>query len=238
MIEKNEPKTESSKVNQKKAFTRLALITIIIFLCLFGSAGTLSWWNGWLFMASYILVLLTLTGFVLNKNPDLVAERMNAAGKAKPWDRIIVPVLALVLPLLSVVLAGLDHRFAWTAPFRRMVIIIAFTIMIIGNALTFLAMKTNPFFSSHVRIQDDRGHRVISSGPYRFVRHPGYTGSILYNMAVPIFLESFPALWVGIAFSILMVFRTILEDRTLKTELPGYREYADQVRRRLIPFIW
>ena len=93
-------------------------------------------------------------------------------------------------------------------------------------------------FSSHVRIQSDLGHYVVSDGPYRRVRHPGYTGSIMFNVAAPVLLGSFPALAVGIVFTLLMVIRTALEDSTLQNELQGYDEYAKKTRWRLLPFIW
>ena len=104
--------------------------------------------------------------------------------------------------------------------------------------LTIWAMRVNRFFSSYVRIQSDRRHYVISDGPYRWVRHPGYTGSIMYNVAAPVLLGSFPALAVGVVFALLMTIRTALEDSTLRTELAGYEEYAAKTHWRLLPFIW
>ena len=153
-------------------------------------------------------------------------------------DRVIVPVVAIVLPLLSVVLAGLDHRYGWTDDFSMPAIVIALAVMITGGALTMWAMHVNRFFSSHVRIQSDRGHHAVTSGPYRWIRHPGYTGSIMFNVAAPVLLGSFPALGAGIIFALLMAIRTALEDKTLHNELPGYDEYAIKTRWRLLPFIW
>jgi len=239
MIENGKKENGLDKTQTKrKALIRMIFITIMIALCLFLSAGTIAWWNGWVFLGSYVLVLLTLTGLVFRSSPELVKERMNAAPKAKSWDKVIVPFLAMILPLLAVIVSGLDHRFGWTTSIKLTAMITALIAMLLGNGLTIWAMRVNPFFSSHVRIQSDRGHSVISNGPYRLVRHPGYTGSIIYNLGGPILLGSYPALWIGIAFTILMIIRTALEDTTLRKELAGYSEYAAKVRWRLIPFIW
>ena len=222
----------------KTALRRLGIISILVALCLFFPAGTLAWTKGWIFLISYVLVLITLTGLVFQPSPELVRERMRAAPKAKSWDRILVPMLAMVLPLLAIILTGLDHRLGWTRDMGMIATVIAFVVMMGGSALTMWAMRVNRFFSSHVRIQTDRGHHVVDHGPYRWVRHPGYTGSIMYNVAMPVFLGSVPALAVGIIFTLLMAVRTALEDATLRTELAGYADYAHKTRWRLLPFFW
>lgn len=238
MKNETELKLKDNHSTTKKAIGRLCFITVIVAICLFGTAGTISWLNGWIFMTAYVLVLVTLTGLIFRSSPELVQERMEASHKAKSWDRAIVPFLAIVLPLLSVILAGLDHRFGWTDDFGTLTVLITLAVMIAGSALTLWAMRVNSFFSSHVRIQSDRGHYVVTDGPYRWVRHPGYTGSIMFNVAAPILLGSFPALAAGIIFTLLMAIRTILEDKTLQNELPGYAEYTTKTRWRLLPFIW
>lgn len=236
-------KTAGKRLNKSetpaaKALVRLAGVTATLILCLFGSAGTIAWLNGWVFLFSYTVILAALSGVVFRASPELMKERMSAASKSKAWDRILVPILAMILPLLAIVLAGLDHRFGWTSSIGMVEMISALMVMFAGSALTIWAMRTNQFFSSHVRIQSDRGHYVIHDGPYRWVRHPGYAGSILYNLAAPILLGSFASLLVGVVFTILMAIRTALEDSTLQAELDGYREYAAKIRWRLIPFLW
>ena len=222
----------------KRALARLISIVFIAAVSLFGAAGTLRWWNGWLFIISYIILVIILSGSLFSKSPELVKERMQAGKKAKTWDRFIVPLLALVLPISALVLAGLDKRLGWSRGFSNEISLAALVLMIAASMLTFRAMKANPFFSSHVRIQMDRGQKVIRHGPYRYVRHPGYTGAILYNLAIPVLLDSWIAFGVGIAFLFVSVIRTILEDRTLHKELVGYEAYAAKVRYQLIPFIW
>ena len=229
---------EAKRATVRKAVGRLCVISMVVALCLFGTAGTVSWMNGWIFMIAYLLVLVTLTGLVFRSSPELVRERMDASRNAKSWDKVIVPILAMVLPLLSVVLAGLDHRFGWTRSFGPAAALTAFFVMMAGNGLTLWAMRVNRFFSSHVRIQSDRGHHVVTDGPYGWIRHPGYTGSILFNVASPVLLGSFPAIAVGIAFALLMTVRTALEDATLRAELPGYDAYTRKTRWRLLPLIW
>ena len=111
-------------------------------------------------------------------------------------------------------------------------------IILTGFALGTYALVENRFFSSVVRIQTDRGHQVVSSGPYRWMRHPGYTGGILTYLATPIFLDSNWAFLASLVITILLIVRTALEDRTLQTELEGYNEYAEEVRFRLLPGVW
>lgn len=228
-------------MNTRKMYMQLAQrmvgMALITGLCLFLPAGTLCWWNGWAFMAISLVLISILTGMVFFKTPDLVQERMTAGDNAKGWDKVLVPILALVLPMASNVVAGLDHRFGWSeAP--RMASLLALPVMIAGIALTWWAMDSNPFFSSHVRIQEERGHKVVSKGPYAAVRHPGYAGAALYNVAAPVLLGSWAALGVGVLMLGVFVLRTHLEDLTLQRELPGYREYAAKVRSRLIPFLY
>jgi protein-S-isoprenylcysteine O-methyltransferase Ste14 len=204
---------------------------------LFGTAGTCRWWNGWAFMAVFTAATALATA-VFRRSPDLLEERRTAAKKAKAWDKALVPVLAVFLPFISLVLAALDRRFDWTRSVSEAASLIALVVAIGGVALTFWAMAANRFFSSHVRIQDDRGHVVVSGGPYARIRHPGYAGAGLYCLAAPVLLGSLVAFWVGLATVPLWILRTVLEDRTLNEELSGYREYAAKVRYRLVPSLW
>ncbi|NLE75533.1 MAG: isoprenylcysteine carboxylmethyltransferase family protein, partial [Chloroflexi bacterium] len=114
----------------------------------------------------------------------------------------------------------------------------ALAAIVAGYALGAYALVANPFFSGMVRIQADRGHRVVTGGPYRWVRHPGYLGALVTFLATPVFLDS-PWAFVPTAFlAVVLVVRTHLEDRTLQQQLAGYREYAARVRRRLLPGLW
>ncbi|MBI5495071.1 MAG: isoprenylcysteine carboxylmethyltransferase family protein [Deltaproteobacteria bacterium] len=205
--------------------------------CLLGTAGTLDWWNAWVFLG-FMLGLSALMGWIFSRSPGLAEERDTARARARSWDTVLVPVLGAVLPLLALVLAGLDRRHGWSGPVPPVVSLAGLLAMLAGTALTAWAMDTNRFFSSHVRIQADRGHVVVSAGPYGVVRHPGYAGSLVYNLAVPLLLGSWVALVPVAAFVLVTLVRTALEDRVLRAELAGYRDYAAAVRHRLVPGVW
>jgi protein-S-isoprenylcysteine O-methyltransferase Ste14 len=222
----------------QKTTLRLSLFSLLTALSLFLPAGTLRWWNAWAFMLIGVGLVGALISVVFRNDPDLVRERNVAASQAKGWDRVLVPLLTGVLPFASNITAGFDRRFGWTTALGLPHYLSAGMVMLVGMALTFRAMQTNPFFSSHVRIQHDRGHTVVSDGPYRFIRHPGYAGTILYNLAAPVMLGSLVALGIGIATTVLLVIRTVLEDSVLRRELSGYRDYATHVRFRLVPWLW
>jgi len=134
--------------------------------------------------------------------------------------------------------AGLDHRYTWSSLFPPWLIVTGFILISLGYAFAAWAFAENRFFSSVVRIQTDRGHAVCDSGPYRFVRHPGYAGSILALFGIVLALGSVWTLVPAVVASIIAVIRTVLEDQTLQKDLPGFRDYAQRVRYRLIPGIY
>ena len=144
--------------------------------------------------------------------------------------------VSLVFPM--VIVAGLDHRYNWSAEFPLWLIVLGFILTSIGYAFAAWALAENRFFSSVVRIQTDRGHVVCDSGPYRFVRHPGYAGNMLALFGIVLALGSVWTLIPAAVASIIAVIRTALEDQTLQEELPGYRDYTRRVRYRLIPGIY
>jgi protein-S-isoprenylcysteine O-methyltransferase Ste14 len=140
--------------------------------------------------------------------------------------------------LARYLLAGFDQRLGWTGAFPTGVQITALAVCILGNALVVWATAANAFFSQIVRLQPERSQTVATGGPYRFLRHPAYAGSLLFELAVPILLASWAALAVSGLTFLLLVLRTFLEDRALQTDLPGYAEYSHQVRYRLLPGVW
>jgi len=215
----------------------MAVPLIIMAAALFISAGTASWLNGWLFVAVNFFVCLGVTVFVL-LDAELLAERMGAAQKTKLWDKILVPLMMLAAPLLMVILAGLDERHGNADYVTGAEASLAFLIMLGGNAFSVWAMKCNRYFSSFVRVQNERGQCVIDAGPYRHVRHPAYLGGIVHYLAAPVLLGSVHAYWASGLYIVAVIARTALEDHTLKKELSGYRDYAQKVRYRLFPFIW
>jgi protein-S-isoprenylcysteine O-methyltransferase Ste14 len=204
---------------------------------LFLSAGRLDWLDAWVFLIVYFLVAAAAQIWLMMTHPDLVEERWRWGAKTKAWDKWIISANGLLLFALLVVI-GLDAgRFGWShVPWPvRAAALLGF---VPAFGLPLLASHANTYLASTVRIQEERGHAVVTAGPYAFVRHPMYAGMILYDLCVPLLLGS----WVGLAISGLMIFmvvlRTSLEDRTLQAELPGYREYASRVRFRLLPRVW
>jgi protein-S-isoprenylcysteine O-methyltransferase Ste14 len=173
------------------------------------------------------------------RHPDLIEERarsMELEG-AKPWDKILAPAVAFG-SLIILAVAGLDHRLGWTLPFPMTLQIIAIVVIGLGFVLSSWALIENRFFSGVVRIQKDRGHQVVSTGPYRFIRHPGYAGALLAFIVTPLLLGSAWAFLPAILLVGALVLRTALEDATLQQELPGYREFARKTRYRLFPGLW
>lgn len=223
-----------------QAVIRFLVLTVFMLGVLFLSAGRIDWWEGWAYTAVALVVLVLSRSLMLIKNPDLARERVQATQRedVKAWDKILLPVTATYGPLVSWIVVGLDKRFSWTPDLPNYIQIIALSVIFAGDMLGTWAMLVNRFFSSQVRIQTDRGHTVVSAGPYRVVRHPAYAGGILAWIAAPVFFSSY---WVAIPSVIviaLTIIRTALEDRTLRKELPGYSQYAKSVRYRLVPGLW
>jgi protein-S-isoprenylcysteine O-methyltransferase Ste14 len=207
---------------------------------LFINAGTTRWGMAWAYFG--VSIAATIVGRVLayRRNPDLLEERARSqdAENVKPWDRVLVPIAALYAPIVAIVVAGLDMRYSWTDAIPLLWQVITLIIAAMGFAFGAWAMIENRFFSAHVRIQTDRGHSVCDTGPYRWVRHPGYAGGILWYLMTPLILNSIWAYIPTVVSVVATVIRTALEDRTLREELPGYKEFTQQTRYRLVPGIW
>ncbi len=215
------------------------LAILILPLFLFPIAGRWDWWQGWVYIAGCILPAVISRGLVARKNPDLIKERAQyASGEGvKSWDKKLVPLI-VYLPLLAMVIAALNLRLGWHPQIPLWLQMLGLAGMVLGMTFSSWAMVANPFFAALVRIQTDRGHAVVSAGPYRIMRHPGYAGGLLADLSFPFLLG---CLWAQIPIAIVLVLiivRTSLEDRTLQAELPGYGKYATLVHYRLLPGIW
>jgi protein-S-isoprenylcysteine O-methyltransferase Ste14 len=204
---------------------------------LFIPAGGLDWAMGWALVGIYVAWITALAVVLIPGNPELLIERASRRKGTKTWDTLILSVIGLTT-FSKYILAGFDHRLGWTAPIPLGLQITALVLAALGYALLTWSMVANAFFSTLVRIQENRGHAVATGGPYRYVRHPGYTGSFVFEMATPIVLGSLWALIPGGLTALLLVVRTALEDRTLRNELGGYPAYAERVRYRLLPGVW
>jgi len=211
--------------------------TVIAGVALFWSAGRVDWWAGWAMVVLLLSWSFATAVVILRINPDLLAERLGPRKGAKKWDTAILSLVG-VATLARLVIAGLDQRFGWVGDFSTAWQIAALCVCVLGYTLVVWATTSNAYFSQVVRLQSERGHAVATGGPYRFVRHPAYTGTILFELAAPVLLDSWWALIPGALNAVLFLIRTMLEDRTLHSELDGYPEYASRVRFRLLPGIW
>lgn len=211
----------------------VAMVALFLFL----SAGRWDWIMGWA-LVGIVALWVAATGLVvIPRYPELLAERLGPRKGGKTWDAAIMGVVGLGT-IARYIVAGLDVRFGWTTGMPFALQVIGLVITALGYALVVWATGSNAFFSQIVRIQKERSHAVATGGPYRFVRHPSYVGTILCELAVPIMLGSWWALIPGGLDAILFVVRTALEDKTLRVELDGYQAYAARVQYRLLPGVW
>ena len=210
---------------------------VAILVAMFSLAGRLSYWQAWGYGASGLVIGLVIAVRFAGKS-DLIEERVRPGPGMKWWDKVF---FALYIPSILAILAvaSLDAgRFRWSSPLPLPAYVAGYIVLAVAYSIVFWAMWTNRFFSSVVRIQTERGHHVVQEGPYRFVRHPGYVGAILFGLATAVVLGSLWALIPAGLMAMLVVVRTALEDATLKRELPGYAAYACQVKHRLVPGVW
>jgi protein-S-isoprenylcysteine O-methyltransferase Ste14 len=218
-----------------------AWVSLIISIALppvlfFSLAGSWNLWYVWVY-SGILAVLFSFNILALQlKNPDLLKERMKPPSGHAYWTGVIHPVMQVIL---QPAIAGLDHRFHWSDNVPMAGIVVGLVIVAIGMGVVIWAELINSFFSGAVRIQADRGQRVINTGPYAAVRHPAYAGGTVALMAGGLALNSLvsiiPAMLIVLPA---IVYRTRIEDRMLRDELTGYSEYAAKVRYRLIPGVW
>jgi protein-S-isoprenylcysteine O-methyltransferase Ste14 len=220
----------------RRAFQSLTLAGWWL-ICLFGSAGKLTWKRGWICTVLYLGAFYTSRAILRRLNPGILAQRQKAIRTdTKPFDKIFLR-LFLSLTIIQPIIAGLDARFHQTS-FPFWTVYPGVVSFIVAAALITWVLVTNPHAESSVRIQNDRGHAVIATGPYRYVRHPMYVGLTQLHQAMAMVLGSTWTLALATLITILFLWRTALEDRTLRRELPGYEEYATVTRYRLVPGIW
>ncbi len=207
------------------------LLAAVMFL----AAGRLNWLWAWVSLGIYLSSVFINGAFMLYTSPETIAERGRFTDM-RGWDKVVSGLWSLTQFLLLPLVAGLDVRFGWTHELGTLWHVGGAVMFAAGLGLFGWAMITNAYFSTVVRIQ--AGQTVCRGGPYHFVRHPGYLGTILQSFGVPVLLGSVWALLPGILATALIVVRTLLEDRTLQAELPGYREFVQEIRFRLVPGIW
>jgi len=228
----------------KRAYAAKALILVALFvvgmpLMPLLVSGRWGWPEAWAYAALSVVSFAISRFLAARKDSGILAERANSLGRpdAEPFDKFMLPLLALggaALPLVC----GLDERFSWSPHFSSALKLVALGAFIGGLILSSWALVANRFFSGTVRVQVERGHSVVSKGPYAWLRHPGYAGGLLTYFAAPVLLDSSWAFIPAIALTLILIIRTYFEDQALRIKLPGYEDYALRVRFRLIPWLW
>lgn len=226
-------------VNIRMLVVQVAGMFVVFALALFLPAGTLNWPAGWAFMILFFGFTIALSCWLVKNNPDLLTERMTGIGKAdqKGWDKVFFVLVSLLFYGWLVFMALDAGRFHWSQmpgwlqATGALVLLASFPIF-------FLTFRENSFLSPAVRVQEERGQTVITTGPYRYVRHPMYAAFILYAIGTALLLGSWYGLLIAGVLVIAVAARTFLEEETLVKELEGYEAYRRQVKYRLIPGIW
>ena len=186
----------------------------------------------------FVLIIVNTVTISVLMDPELINERAKIAENTKKGDLFYALIVGRIGPLLIIVISGLDARHRWTQPYSASIKVEAFIIMIAALVFSDWAVLTNRYFSGVVRIQKERGHKVITEGPYKYIRHPGYFGAILSNLVTPLILNSIVGIIPAILVMYITIVRTKKEDDYLKIELDGYKDYSEKTRYRLVPYIW
>lgn len=209
-------------------------------VALFAAAGKLALPRAWFFLALSFVGLFGQIALLAWKNPELVNHRGRWKEKrdVKRWDKPLVVAFGIIGFYVVPIVMGLDvGRYQWSN-LGTSSLVVGTALYVFGTVLITWAMLVNTHFETVVRIQTDRNHRVVTGGPYRFIRHPGYVGAGLWILAAPLIVGSACGLIPVVLVAVTIVVRTHLEDRTLHRELPGYADYAARVPYRLLPGIW
>ncbi len=233
---------ESDKQIWVAGVEQLLLSSLMLFIQMavfFLSAGSLLSFRPWVYFGTAFVHYSVSIAVQCRLSPELVVQRLKRMREgSKRWDEVLMRVSNLMVVIAIPAVAGLDvGRFHWF-DLDVSFVVVGFLLVFVSSVLLNWAMVVNPFFEPTVRIQKDRGHRVIVSGPYRIVRHPGYLAGILFAVSIPFLIGSVFALVPAGVYVVLVAARTYLEDETLQKELDGYSEYAGRTRFRLLPGVW
>ena len=212
----------------------ISRILMLVFLLL--AAGDLRWQRAWTFFLFMVVMNFLFHLFVVIPNPDLYNERGNPKENVKPWDRKCVLIYGLI-GYFSMIFIGLDKRFGWSYLNENWIIPGA-VLITLSFSLSAWCMRVNRYFSSVVRIQNDRGQRVCDRGPYSVIRHPGYFSAFLFYFGSPMMLGSVIAFMFAFLVIAVFSYRIIREEEALTEELPGYKEYKEKIKYRLLPGLW
>lgn len=228
-----ETTTSSLKIKTLLGFVELI---VILGLFLFAPAGSLNFWQAWVYSIIYVASSVTITFYLWRTNPELLARRVNAGpGAEKEKTQKITHFFVILLFIAILVISAFDHRFGWShVPFY--IVILGDILLILGFFLLFLVFRENAFASAIIEVTADQ--KVITTGPYSIVRHPLYVSGLIIMLGTPLALGSWRSLLVFIPLTLVIIWRLIDEEKFLSKNLPGYEEYCQKVRYRLIPFLW
>jgi protein-S-isoprenylcysteine O-methyltransferase Ste14 len=219
-----------------RAWLALVVVTAVMCALLFGSAGTIRYWQAWVYVAIFLVASAPTSVYLMKKDPALLARRMRGGPmfEKEGTQRIIMTFTSLGFIAILVV-PGLDRRFGWSAV-PAWAVVLGDLLVAIGFLLIFVVYRENTFTGATIQVAP--GQTVISTGPYAIVRHPMYASGALYMFGIPLALASY---WGYLALAAMMPFllwRLLDEERILTRDLPGYVDYRRRVRHRLVPFIW
>src|SRR6266540_586392 len=225
-------------INVKQQIGQFAGFFMAFALALFLPAGTLAWPAGWIFLALFFGFYLAVTLWLFRHNPGLLQERMRlGTSDQQGWDKLLFPLI-MVFPFVWLMFMSFDAvRFHWS-PLPVRLQFVGAIMLLCSFYLLFLTFRENSYLSPVVRIQQERGHTVVSTGPYHYVRHPMYAAIVIFVVGTSLLLGSWSGVLVGAVFVIALARRAILEEQTLQAQLPGYAAYMTKVRYRLIPYLW
>jgi len=207
-------------------------------LALFLPAGTLAWQAGWAFLLRFFSFFIATNMWLFRHNPGLMQERLHlGATDQQGWDKVLFPLFEF-LSIAWLAFMAIDAvRFHWSS-MPIWIQVIGAMILLASFYLLFLTFRENSYLSPVVRVQEDRGQTVISTGPYHYIRHPMYSAILVFFSGTSVMLGSWYGLLFGVLFMIVLARRAVLEERTLQNKLPGYTSYMAQVKYRFIPYIW
>ena len=215
------------------ALVKYLMGLVMVGLLLFVPAGTFDYWNAWMFIALLFIPMLLLGIVLAVKSPDLLEKRLNS--KEKESEQSMVVILSLIMFLGGFIVSALDFRFGWSK-MPTVVVIVAAAILLISYGLYAEVMRENAYLSRTVEIQEEQ--KVVDTGLYGIVRHPMYSVTTLLFLSIPLVLGSWIGFIIFLVYPLILVKRIKNEEKVLEEGLPGYKEYKEKVRYRMIPFIW
>jgi len=220
-----------------RSLISLPFVFIITGALLFVPAGTLAWGRGWSFLALMLVSMTVAIAYLWRVNPDIFSARSSIKRGTEGWDLVLLPLIIGSIVAIPVVAGFDDGRFHWL-PLPDWVVWLGYLLFLAGFVLMTWAQAVNRHFEPSVRIQTDRAHQVIDTGPYAIVRHPGYAGAIPFVVGIALGLGSLWALVPAAVMTGVLAYRTLREEQVLRAELPGYVDYTERVKYRWLPGVW